>query len=224
MRRLFVWILLWIWVLPLGAQNLLSGGEISASPGATGIPLEINLTNTAPVAGVQFDLVLIPEAVADSLRQVERGLPLNTLTFSRLGDTLRVILFSFPPDSILPGSGPILRIFLTLASAAPPGTFTLPLLHAALSDPQGNNLPVNTVPAQLIIQGMALHENPSEDAAPRRIRIFDPSGRLRACLDLPDPPSLLQGTLPAYLPNGIYWVEMHTGGRREVRKVWIIHP
>lgn len=211
----------------LGGQNLLSGGETTGSPGASGVPLQILLTNTAPVAGVQFDLVLLPELAVDSLRQTGRGGALNDLSFARRGDTLRVLLFSLTLDSIPPGSGAILDLFLTIAPSAPWGTFELPLIHAALSDPRGNNLPVTTAPAILVIQGTGVAEGRETSlptSQPMQVRVFDASGRLRARFS--PPPSLpLRGYLTQQFPTGVYWVEiLGAQGGREVRKVWLLNP
>jgi hypothetical protein len=114
--------------------------DASGGPGATGVPVVVGLANADTVGGVQFDLLFDTSVIAslDSVTVADRTTAFDAVDFNLVAPgRARVLLFDSGGDVIPPGQGPILTLWLSVAPAAPSGTYTLTLTAAFVSDPAG---------------------------------------------------------------------------------------
>ncbi|NIR44730.1 MAG: hypothetical protein GWN99_10530 [Gemmatimonadetes bacterium] len=112
------------------------------APGATALPVTVGLASADSVSGVQFDLqfdTLIVERV-DSVTVTGQASEFDSSPFNETSrGVVRVLLFDGDGDSLAPGQGAILDIWITIAATAVSGPHVLTLDSVVLSDPQGGS-------------------------------------------------------------------------------------
>ena len=129
---------------PMSWLNLdLSGGEVQ---GGDNITLTFSLSNDNDVAGVQFDLVDVPDNLyfmdVVGTERVPEDWSISGNEQSE--GNARILGFSFTGTVIEPGSGPILEI--TLGSlASEPTDVEICTTNEAFADPDGNPFPLESV-------------------------------------------------------------------------------
>ena len=117
--------------------------DASGSAGGTGIPVAIALANGDSVSGVQLDLLFDPAVVAsvDSVTVAGRASILDGSPFNQIqAGQVRMLLFDSGGDSITPGQGPVLNVWVTIAGGAAAGGHTLTANAVVLSGPGGGTL------------------------------------------------------------------------------------
>ena len=119
----------------------------SGAPDSTGNPVDIELDNTMAVGGVQFTLTF-----DDSLLSTDCDVTTTTPRSSHMdmacndwADSIKVLIFSMTGDSILPGTGPIVKVLFDVSGTAVIGDSTLlHLKDVFLSNSLANPIPVIT--------------------------------------------------------------------------------
>ena len=125
------------------------GGVVS--PESSGNLASVRLMNMETVAGVQLTVGVSRDRVSvDSVRVSPRSSGMSVHWNAKNG---KVILIDFSAvNAIEPGFGPIMELFYTTESASEPGSISLIVNDAVLSDPMGNSIPVAVRNGEIVIR------------------------------------------------------------------------
>lgn len=150
-RLLIAICLLGAWTAPAQAQTptaVISASNGSGLPGATGVDITVDLTNTngSEVAGINFDLTFDSARISLASGSCSPGgfaVLLNpTVDASKdvscsspSAGTLRVIIFGL--NSTLIADGNLVTVTFNVSGGASPGTFALGLTNVAVTDGSG---------------------------------------------------------------------------------------
>jgi hypothetical protein len=117
--------------------------DASGSAGSTGLPIVIAVANADTVSGVQLDFSFDTLVIAsvDSVTTTGRANSFDSTPFNEISRGLvRVLLFDNGGDSVSPGQGPVLNLWVTLDASAASGDHTLSADDVVLSDPVGGTV------------------------------------------------------------------------------------
>ena len=127
---------------------VLSGNELSLStttgyPGET-VMMEISSKSVESAAGFQTDLVWVNPALSfERVESTGRADALNAHGAPQGGDGARVVLMDLSGGSlILPGEGPVMRVWIRIAASADPAEVPIRLEYTTLVDPLEASLPI----------------------------------------------------------------------------------
>jgi len=163
--------------------------DTSGSPGSTNNPLNIELANTMGVAGVQFTLAFDGSLLIATSADTTTRTPHMSVGYSSWTDSIKILMYNITGDSILEGTGPILKILFDIDTNAVAGDSTpLHLKDVVLSDPRAQSISVNTVDGWLHFVSVGMNElskaNPSTYMVGRNIP--NPfTSRTTICYQLP---------------------------------------
>jgi hypothetical protein len=105
--------------IQVGMLAVLSCGAAVADAGDEGVLLQISLANTEPVSGVQLDFIPNPTGVIDvDTIQIADRTEDFMVSYARLSEAFRILLFHPGGNTITPGTGAVINIYLRVDSLA----------------------------------------------------------------------------------------------------------
>lgn len=119
--------------------------DAAGGAGSSGTSLIVGLANQAPASGLQFDFSYPTAVIAsvDSVTLLDRASSFNGVDFEEVATgRVRVLLFDVSGQTLSPGQGAVVSLWLSVDAAAPAGDHQVALEDILLSDPTGDTSPL----------------------------------------------------------------------------------